>query len=216
MKFVNNDGKNNKWWNKNYFWAISIFYILFNITLFAILGRNNLLWPLAEQKWSIFNGLKELFISLGNAFTHNDWQHVLCNMVAFSFSAFYLERKLGTINFGCLIVLLSLFSSALTSMYAGLFWAGSSVLYFALWGYCLVDFLFSLRKSKKTKTNTIIGAIVVCCLYLGTHFSGFISVSALPIQLIYNACHYFGFIVGIVFALVVGITSLQIEKSKKL
>ena len=216
MKFVDEANKKVNFWNRNYFWSFTLFYVVLNIVLFAILRRNNLLWGLAENKWPVFNGIKEVLISIGNSFTHNDWGHVLRNMLAFSISAFYIERKIGTFNFAGVVLLLSLFSSTLTSMYAGLFWCGSSVVYFAVWGYVLIDFLFSFRKSVYNKTNTIIGAIVVALKYIGSCLynpeGGGVAISYEPVQLIYNAGHYFGFLVGIVVCLIIQIVIVQIEK----
>lgn len=216
MKFIDIENKKVSKWNRNYFWIVSITYIVLNISLYAVFKNNNILWKYEDVKWNVFNGFKDLFISIGNLYTHNDWAHVLRNMLAFSFSAFYIERKIGSLNFLGLILLMSIISSPLVSMYVGLRWAGSSVIYFGVWGYVIIDYLFSLNKNDRSKTNLIIGAIVILCKYIGSCLTENIVDTNIivPIHLIYNAGHYFGFIVGILIALVVGITKVYVKKQK--
>lgn len=214
MKFVDIENKKVNKINRNYFWVVTVFYIVFNIAIFAIFKNNNLLWKFQNTKWGVFNGLKDLFISIGNLYTHNDWGHVLRNMLAFAISAFYIERKIGSLNFLGLILLLSILSSPLVSMYVGLNWAGSSVIYFAIWGYVIVDYLFSLKKSTRTKTNLIIGGVVIFCKYIGSCLTENIIDTNIfiPIHLIYNAGHYFGFLIGIIVSLLIQIIILQTKK----
>ena len=214
MKFIDTENKKVNKWNRNYFWAVSIVYVILNISIYAIFKNNNILWQYAENKWKVFNGFKDLFISIGNLYTHNDWGHVLRNMLAFSISGFYIERKMGSINFLSLILLMSILSSPMVSMYVGLIWAGSSVIYFAMWGYVIVDYLFNLGKSNRTKTNLIIGGISIFCNYIGSCLKETIigSNPLIPIHLIYNAGHYFGFIVGVLVALVISLTNLQTKR----
>lgn len=214
MKFVDIENKKTSRLNRNYFWAVTIIYVILNISIFAILGNNNILWQYEENKWNVFNGMKDLFISIGNLYTHNDWGHVLRNMLAFSISGFYIERKMGSLNFLGLILLMSIISSPMVSMYVGLRWAGSSVIYFGMWGYVIVDYLFSLGKNTKSKANLIIGGISIFCNYIGSTLKETIigSNPLIPIHLIYNAGHYFGFIVGVLLALVISLTRLQTKR----
>ena len=215
MRFVDIEKKQVNKVNRNYFWVVSIIYIVLNITLFAIFKNNNVLWKLEQTKWKVFNGIKEWIISIGNLYTHNDWAHVLRNMFAFSFSAFYIERKMGSLNFLGLLLILSMLSAPLVSMYVGLKWAGSSVIYFAVWGYVIIDYLFSLGKNVRSKTNLIIGGVVIACKYIGSCLTNNIVGTniLIPIHLIYNAGHYFGFIVGILISLLIQIVSLQLKKN---
>ena len=217
MKFIDVENKKVSKWNRNYFWLVSIVYIILNITLYAIFKHNNILWKYEETKWNVFNGLKDLFISIGNLYTHTSWGHVLRNMLAFAISAFYIERKIGSLNFLGLILLMSIISSPMVSMYVGLRWAGSSVIYFAVWGYVIVDYIFSLGKNTRTQTNVILGGIVIGLKYIGSCLTDNIIGTNifLPIHLIYNAGHYFGFIVGILLALVICITRLQTKRQNR-
>lgn len=217
MKFIDYEKRKVTKWNRNYFWVISILYIIVNIVIFAVLNHNNLLWEYIDTKWTIFNGFKDLFISIGNLYTHTSWAHVLRNMFAFAISAFYIERKIGSLNFLGVICLMSILSAPLVSMYVGLVWAGSSVIYFAVWGYVIIDYVFSLTKEKRNKTNLIIGGIVILSKYIGSCLTDDIVGTniLLPIHLIYNAGHYFGFIIGIFISLVIQIVSIQIKKQNK-
>lgn len=214
MKFIDYDKKELHWWNKNYFWVISILYIILNISIHAIFNGNNILWPWVETRWSIFNGIKDLMVSFANLYTHGDWGHVLANMVAFSIASFYLERKIGSLYFFALLQVMSIFASSMTSMYASFYWAGSSVLYYGVWGYVVIDYLFSLKD--KNKTNNIIGLISIICIYIGCCLTPNIVGSTLePINLIYNAGHYYGFIVGLIVSTLVNIVKLETKRSIK-
>ena len=116
MKFVDIENKKVSKWNKNYFWCVSVVYIILNITIFAVFKNNNILWEFEHVKWKVFNGFKDLFISIGNLYTHGDWGHVLANMLAFSIGGFYIERKIGSLKFVGLILAFSILSSPLVSM----------------------------------------------------------------------------------------------------
>lgn len=217
MKFVDIENKKVNKWNRNYFWVISVIYIVLNITIYAIVKNTNLLWKFEDVKWKVFNGFKDLFISIGNLYTHNDWAHVLRNMLAFAISAFYIERKIGSLNFLGLLLLLSITTSPLVSMYVGVVWAGSSVIYFAIWGYMIVDYIFALNKDTRSKTNLIVGGIAIFCKYIGSTLKpDIISTNIfIPINLINNAGHYFGFIIGILIAVVVGISTVYTKHQLK-
>lgn len=211
MKFIDYEKKKLRWWNRNYFWSVTILYITLNIIIYAVFKDNNILWSWIDTKWSIFNGIKTLMISFTNLYTHGDWGHVLGNMVAFFIASFYLERKLGSLNFLALIHIISIFSSSMTSMYASFMWAGSSVLYYGLWSYVIIDYIFSLKE--KNKANNIIGLISIICIYIGFCLTPNIVDSTLePINLIYNAGHYYGFIVGLIIATLINVVRLQAKK----
>lgn len=210
MKFINYK-KELHWWNKNCFWIVTILYIITNISIHAIFKGNNILWKWNQIRWNNFNGIKDLMISFANLYTHGDWMHVLANMVAFSIAGFYLERKIGSLNFLAILQIISIFACSMTSMYASLFWAGSSVLYYGIWAYVIIDFLFSLKD--KNKTNNILGIITIICIYIGFCLTPNIVDSTLePINLLYNAGHYYGFIVGLIISILINIVKLQLKK----
>ena len=78
----------------------------------------------------------------------------------------------------------------------------------------IIDFLFGLCRKNKNKTNLIIGGCVIFCKYIGSCLTENIIGTNIfiPINLIYNAGHYFGFLIGIILSLVINLTSLQINK----
>ena len=100
----------------------------------------------------------------------------------------------------------------MTSMYASFFWKGSSVLYYGVWSYLIIDYIFSLKE--KNKINNILGLISIICIYIGFCLTPNIIDSTLkPINLIYNAGHYYGFVVGIILSLLINFVKLQTRKN---
>ena len=217
MKFVDDKNKKLNWSSRNWFWCVTIVYILTNIIIYASVWSQNLIEKAFQGvTWSKLNGIKYWLINIGNLYTHSSWRHVLHNMLALSFCSFYIERKVGSINTLLIYLGLTFLGAAATGMYWGSYWHGNSVIWFALWGYVLIDYLFSLRKEVRNKTNIIVGGIVLVLEYIRSGFfdtsSGGIGWGIVPYQLINNAGHYLGFIVGIIFALVINITILQVRK----
>ena len=215
MKFFDDKSKGKtNWWGKNYFYIGTILFIVLNVILFVTNVRCALQ---TERVWSEFN-LSNLIIAFTNIFRHSSWEHLLHNALMIAVGGLYVERKTGTFNFLWLMLGFSFVGGAMVCAGANSFnWAGSSVVWFALFGYILVDYLFSFQKSKRNKTNIILGAVVLVIEYIRAGFydkiGGGIGWGIVPYQLIYNAGHYIGFIVGAIFALVVCIS--QITKSKK-
>lgn len=215
MKFINDNKKQLHWYNRNFFWIISIVYIALNIIIFAVVGAKNLLEDLSNSYWWMFDEIKEWLVAIGNAYSHVDWSHVLYNMLELSVCVLYLERKIGSVNLLMLLLGMTLLVPGVVSMYWGLGWYGSSVIWFALWGYVIIDFLFSLRKEKRNLANVITGGVVLLLEFILSGFyettSGIRWVIA-PYQLINNAGHLLGFAVGIIMALLVNIPIVELEK----
>lgn len=118
------------------------------------MGRDNKLANLENKDWKFFDCIKDWLIVIGNTYTHSSWEHVLHNMLGLSFCAFYVERKIGSINFAVLLTSLTLFTSSMSLLwFGGLDWVGNSAMWFALVGYVLIDYLFSLRKSERNLEN---------------------------------------------------------------
>jgi len=91
--------------------------------------------------------------------------------------------------------------------------AGNSLIWFALWGFVLVDFFWSLSKKERNKTNIIFGIITLVLEYIRSGFydktGGGIGWGFIPHQLIYNSGHYTGFLFGIFLCLVIRITMIN-------
>ena len=211
MKFVDGKKKKLRWYNRNFFWIVTIFYIAINIGIYAIFKGRNVI-EVAFSKSSNFNSIviEEFLISLGNVYSHVDWEHVLLNMLSISFCLFYLERKIGSVNLIMLLLGLS-FLAALPTVYHHSI--GNSNVWFACFGYVLIDFIFSFRKSNRNITNIIIGVIVLVLEFVRCGFydiiGGGIGWGIVPYQLIYHHSHFLGFIIGVVVAFTIHITKIQ-------
>lgn len=216
MKFVDEKSKKLRWYNRNYFWMVSIIYIAVNILLFQFLGKDNKIAKLENTDWMFFDCIKEWLIVIGNTYTHSSWEHVLHNMLGLSFCAFYVERKMGSINFATLLISLTLFTSSMVSFWiGGLNWSGNSAVWFALVGYVLIDYLFSLRKSERNLENQIVGAVVLILEWFRLGFydkiDGGIGWVWFPYQLVMSPIHTIGFVVGVIVALIVCLTKVQCQ-----
>ncbi len=209
MKFIDDKSKELKWWNRNYFYFATIFYIAINIMFYAIFPQKSY-----EPSQSGFYYFFDSFIFyFKDAYIHSSWSHVLHNMLCFAIPAFYLERKNGTIFFGLIILLVSVFS--------GICQIGQSFIWAFMMGYMLIDYLFSFKKQKRNKTNIIVGSVVLFLIYFRCCFydtaSGGISITWYPYQLINNGAHAAGYLLGLVTSFVIEISQLFIifQSTKK-
>ena len=151
MKFFDDKSKiNRSWWNKNYFFAGTLLFILVNVILFV----SNYRCSLEEVRvWSNFD-LTNLFIAFTNIFRHGSWEHILHNVLMIAIGGLYVERKTGTFKYLLLMLGFSFVGGAMTSACANsLAWGGSSVVWFALYGYILIDYLFSFGRTKRNKSS---------------------------------------------------------------
>jgi len=209
MRFVDDKSKNVNWWNRNYGYIGTVLFILFNVIIFV----SNYHFEIQEVRvWSEFD-LTNIFIAVTNVFEHGSVDHIMHNSLMIIVGGLYVERKTGSLKFLLLILAFSFMGALATSVCAGsLAWRGSSVVWFALWGYILIDYLFSFQKNKRNKTNIILGAVILVIEYLRSGFydkiGGGIGWTVEPYQLIYNAGHYSGFIVGMIFALTVCLSQI--------
>ena len=208
MKFVDDRNKKLKWNTRNYFWVVSIVYVALNILLFVFLGKKNLLKGLESQDWRFFDVVREWLVAIGNTFSHSSYEHVLQNMLGLFVCAFYMERKMGSFKFFVTLLCISLFNAVACSFAAGgLNWSGNSGVWFALVGYVLIDYLFSLRKSERNLTNLIVGFIVLALEWFRLGFydqlGGGIGWVCFPYQLIMQRPHLIGFIFGALLALTI-------------
>ena len=216
MSFFDDKSKKVTKWNRNYCFLGTILYLAVFWILFAL----DVNITLKEAKnWSAFN-LTNLWISFARVFLHLSFSHILHNSIMIAVGGMFVERKIGT--FKCLLLLLafSFVGGAMTVAGAWSFsWRGSSIVWFALYGYILVDYLFSFQKDRRNKTNIILGAIVLVVEYIRSGFfdnvDGSIGWGIVPYQLIYNVGHYVGFIVGVIFALTVCLTRLEVSKKEQ-
>ena len=209
MKFIDDKNKQAKWYNRNYFWVATIIYIAINIIFFTAFPYKTF----ESTRDGFYYFWDSFWFYLKDAYIHSSWSHVLHNMLCFAIPAFYLERKNGSFSFGLLILLISVICSISGH--------GQSFIWAFMMGYMLIDYLFSFKKERRNKTNTIIGAIVLALIYFRCCFydtaSGGISITWYPYQLIENGIHAEGYLLGLVVGVVIQISQLFIilQSNKK-
>ena len=200
--FINDTSKTLNWRNRNYCFVITIFIVLLNIGLYAT--HESFLGDFSKiPNWGAFS-IANLFQALVNTFTHANWQHVLLNMLCFFFAGLYLERKQGSIKFLSFMFILSLFTAFASSTNdISLYWYGFSGANYGLYGYILLDILFTFCKKKSRSLFNIFSALIILALiYLAMCFNGGtagVGFAWYPYDLLNNLGHASGFSVGLVF-----------------
>ncbi len=219
MKFFDDAKKSPKWWSRNYFFVGTIAVIALNILLFVFLGNN---WESAFKiqdggHWGdVFYFAPTIRVFM-NSFSHANWQHVLLNMLCFLFVGIYLERKTG--SFG--MILLVAFSAYVSSIAVAtndlsVYFHGYSAVNYFLYGYVLIDFIFSFTADRRSKCNTILGAIVIASIYIFMCYAGGVSGFEFrwyPYDLMTNLAHYSSFVAGIIIPLFINAVSLIRKKN---
>ena len=218
MKIIDDNTKKLHWWNRNYFFAATIVIALVNIILFGALGDR---WQWEFDPDSTFYStldFSNMIRAFMNSFSHENWQHVLLNMLCFFLCGLYLERKMGTLPFFALTLVLVFFSMLAIATLSGIFWHGFSGVNFALYAYIVVDYPFVFRKRNRTRFNIIAGAVMLALIYFASCFNGgayTFGFEWYPYDFMTNAGHYGGFAAGLVVGLVVQLTRLIAEKSSQ-
>lgn len=207
-----------KWWNRNYFYAGTIFISLLLIILCAAnlnVWRESIIERYALEGGSVFG---RLFYAFLIKFIYSNWSTVLYNILGFAVAAIYLERKTGTLNF-VLLVFGLMFLCSTTDLVINFYSTfTSSFEWFALWGYVVIDFIFTVfQKDKRNKTNLILGVIVLVLLYFRACFydkiGGGIGLGWYPHQIIDISSHFVMFMVGLIISLFVQV-SLLVSKEQ--
>ena len=200
MRFIDDKSKELKWWNRNYFFLATIFYIAINIVCYTIFTEG--------YYEPIHNGFLYFWDSFcfyfKAAYIHSSWGHVLWNMLTFAIPAFYIERKDGTIFCALLILFVS--------VCCGMIQTGQSFIWAFMMGYMLIDYIFSFKKEKRNKTNIIVGAVILVLTYLRCCFhetaSAGISMAWYPYILIHNAAHAEGYLLGVTTGIIIQLALL--------
>ena len=103
--------------------------------------------------------------------------------------------------------------------HGGMYPYGFSSANYALYAIFLIDYLFSFRKSKRNKTNIILGACLIAVLYVCMCYDGITSTGLkfkpYPVDFIENSWHWSGFFTGILTGLLIQIVGLNIESRTK-
>ena len=220
MKVIDDGAKNLRWWNRNYFYAVTLAVVLVNIILYGVLDGS---WQHAygdpRHAWYghlSYDNFVRVFL---NSFSHANWQHVLLNMLCFFICGLYLERKMGTLPFLGRVFVLTFFSAlATTAMDLSLNWHGFSAANFALYGYIIVDYPFTFRKRTRTLFNVIAGAVMLGLIYFAACFDGGtaqVSFRWYPYDFLTNTGHYSGFAAGVIIGLLVHAVRMISERGAK-
>lgn len=210
MKFIDSPKKRLTWYSRNYFYVTTVAVVLTNILLYALLGGD---WEEAYGNASVswensfdFGRIWRCFLC---NFSHANWQHALLNMLCFLVAGLYLERKTGSLGLLGLVLSLAVFQSCVCAAAKGsLRFHGFSGVNYALYAYVIIDYLFSLTKSRRNKTDLIFGGIVIALIYFAMCFSGgtsTVSFAPYPYDLLHNLGHGTGFFTGTIVALLVQI-----------
>lgn len=85
-------------------------------------------------------------------------------------------------------------------------WHGFSGANYGLYGYIIIEYVFMLLQSRKRdKVNVVLGAVILCLIYLAMCFNGgtvSIGFEWYPYDLLHNLGHASGFFAGIVLGCV--------------
>ena len=210
MKFIDSPKKRLTWYSRNYFYVTTIAVVLTNVLLYALLGSN---WEDAYGNDAVswensfdFAHIRRCFL---NNFCHGTWQHALLNMLCFLVVGLYLERKTGSFGLFGLVLSFAVLQGCVCAAAKGDFYFyGYSGVNYAFYAYVIIDYLFSLIKSRRNKTDLIFGGIVLALIYFAMCFSGgtsTVSFAPYPYDLLHNLGHGTGFFTGTIVALLVQI-----------
>lgn len=189
----------------NYFFVATIVVLSINVMVFAACGRDT--EYIGERpNWGSFS-VNNLLQTVINTFTHFNWQHTLLNMLCFLIAGMYLERKKGSLPFLFFMVLVVFFTGFASSANdISLRWHGFSGANYGLYGYIIIEYVFMLLQSRKRdKVNVVLGAVILCLIYLAMCFNGgtvSIGFEWYPYDLLHNLGHASGFFAGIVLGCV--------------
>ncbi len=187
--------------NRNYFFVTTIFIVLVNIVIYAVWGDDTG-YVVKNSPWGKFSVIN-LMQGLINTFTHANWQHVLLNMLCFFVAGLYMERKRGSLQFLLFIFMFAFFTAFASCTNDQSFaWVGYSCVNYGLYGYILIEFVFTLfQRTRRNLFNILFGLVVVGLIYFAMCFNGgtsAVTFANYPYDLLHNLGHASGFFVGLV------------------
>lgn len=110
--FLNDKSKRLTYFNRNYFFVTTVFFVLLNIFLYMFAARGRVVYE--QPDWYSFS-IKNLFVAFANSFEHANLQHCMLNMLCFFITGIYLERKKGSLNFMLFVLFMSFFTAFASS-----------------------------------------------------------------------------------------------------
>ena len=221
MKVIDDESKKLHWWNRNYFFAGTVFVVLLNIIIYAANPRID--WFL---KWRIYShwtselSFDHLIKNFVSAFLHGSWQHVLLNMLCFLICGAWLERRKGTLPLLGLVLAMAWIVEEFVganSLSSGSI--GYSGVNFGFYAYAIIDYCFLfIHKSTRTKINIISGAVLIALIYFASCYSGVdghVTFEWYPDDFMHNMGHYSGFLGGAILAVTIQLVKLIAVKQHK-
>lgn len=215
-ELINDKNKQLTALDRNYFFVVTVFIVVANIVIQATSAWTTQIPTVSDG--IPFQSLGKLLQAFINCYTHINWQHTLLNMLCFFIAGLYLERKTGSLRFLLLIFILSFFTAFATCVNWGIRWRGFSGVNYGLYGYIIVEFLFTLcRKQERYLFNILSGVAILALIYFAMCFNGGteqVSFVWYPYDLLFNWGHASGFAVGLVFGIYERLCALVSRKRK--
>ena len=218
MKYIDDETRKLHWWNRNYFFAGTVFVVLLNIIIYAADPRHAWFheWRVVSH-WTSelsFGNLVKQFVS---SFLHSSWQHVLLNMLCFLICGAWLERRKGTLPLLGLVFVMAWVAEAFigaNDLSTGS--VGYSGVNYAFYAYAIIDYCFLfIRKSTRTKFNIISGAVLIALIYFAacyTEVGGSVAFRWYPDDFMHNMGHYSAFLGGALLGITVQLAKLLAGK----
>lgn len=207
MKIIDDQTKKLTARNRNYFFAVTVLVTVLCITLHACLGNywTSHIGPYEQDSrgFMIYKGSRMIIFL--NCFAHANWQHCLLNMLCFFICGCWLERREGSLKFFVILLATIIITSLAVAGGWNTRWAGYSGVNYGLYAYTIVDFLFSLQKSKRDKFNFIGGSVMMALIYFSMCFNGGVERIGFvwyPYDLFSNRGHYASFLVILPVAII--------------
>lgn len=200
MKVIDDGTKKLTAWNRNYFFIVTVLITALCIILHACFGA---VWTYHIGTFEINSlGLRifkrsPLIIFL-NPFAHANWQHCLLNMLCFFICGCWLERRVGSLKFFVVLFATIIITSLAVTGGLDTYWAGYSAVNYGLYAYAIIDFIFSMQKSKRSLFNIVGGSIMMALIYFAMCFNGGTTDFGFewyPYDLLTNYGHKAGFLV---------------------
>ena len=221
MKIIDDEAKKLHWWNRNYFFAGTVFVVLLNIIIYAADPRQDWFWNWqVNSHWTSelsFGNLCQQFVS---AFLHVSWQHVLLNMLCFLICGAWLERRKGTLPLlGLVFVMAWIAETFVGANHLSTSSVGYSGVNYAFYAYAIIDYcLLFIRKSTRTKINVISGAVLIALIYFAACYSevgNSVTFRWYPDDFMHNMGHYSAFLGGAILAITLQLAKLIAVKEHK-
>lgn len=217
MKWIDDEGKSLKWYNRNIFYVGTLFVVLFLVLAYA-LGKGGWVSDYDGSSWTAILSFQNVTVCFLSAFEHSNWQHCLLNALCFLIAGTYMERKIGTVNLLALTFALAFFCECAVDANGGRGSHGFSGVNYGMYAYIIVDYLFLFLRKKQNRVSIIYGAIILALIYLACCFCGGtekIAFQWYPHDLISNKGHYTSFLTGGIMALLVQFIAWQSVKEKE-